>query len=256
MKTSLRRRDYHEYMWEKRELAVTVMVAILIVLFLAYFFYRSLWACLPLLGVGVLYVRMQRRRRCSQCRQELTIQFRECILSVSASLKAGYAVENAFLESRTDMELLYGRDSLIYRELELIRRGLVINITLEEQLFELAQRSDSPEIVQFARVFSIAKRNGGNMSEIIGMTAELIGQKLDAAREVETVLSGRRMEQTIMKIMPFGVLGYIGVSYPGYFDSLYHNWQGVAIMTVCLGIYLAAYVLGEKILQNILRELE
>ena len=58
-----------------------------------------------------------------------------------------------------------------------------------------------------------------------------------------------------MKLMPFGILLYIGISYPGYFDTLYHNWRGCAIMTGCLGIYLAAYVLGDRILQKIVREI-
>lgn len=226
-----------------------------VVMFLSFFFYRSVWACLPLTVIGVLYFRMLQQKDRAKCREELTLQFKECILSVAASLKAGYAIENAFMESRRDMELLYGKDSQIYRELEQIRRGLIINITLEEQLFLLAQRSAGEEIAQFATVFSIAKRSGGNLSEIIKDSSELIGQRLDARLEMQTILSGRRMEQNVMKLMPFGVLGYIGISYPGYFDMLYHNWQGVAVMTGCLAIYLAAYVLGEKILQQIADEM-
>lgn len=183
------------------------------------------------------------------------MQFKECILSVAASLRAGYAVENAFLESRSEIELIYGKGALIYEELEWIRRGLVINITLEEQLFELAERSGSEEIAQFATVFLTAKKNGGNLTEIIGATAELIGQRIDTKQEIQTMLSGRKMEQTIMKGMPFAVLFYIGIAYPGYFDMLYHNWQGVLIMTFCLAVYLAAYVLGEKILHRIASEM-
>ena len=45
------------------------------------------------------------------------IQFRDAIASVLTNLKAGYSVENAFLESLKDMELLYGKKSLISGEL-------------------------------------------------------------------------------------------------------------------------------------------
>lgn len=255
MRANLKRQDYHKYIWNTRELVAALTRSISIVLLLSYFFYRSIWACLPLSVVGVLYFQMATERKREQCREEFTLQFKECILSVAASLRAGYAIENAFLECRSDMELLYGKDSSIYRELELIRRGFIINITLEEQLHDLAERSDSEEIEQFATVFSIAKRGGGNLPEIISSSAELIGQKLDARLEMQTMLSGRRMEQSIMKLVPFAVLGYIGFSYPGYFDMLYHNWQGVAIMTGCLVIYLAAYVMGERILQRVALEM-
>lgn len=255
MKTSLRQRDYCRYEWQTKEVVVFLCKSIGVVVFLSYFFYRSLWACLPLAGIGIWYFKQLQQKALEKSKEELILQFKECILSVAASLKAGYAVENAFMESRTDMELLYGKDSLIYRELEQMRRGLVINIALEEQLFSLAKRGAGEEIEQFATVFSIAKRSGGNLAEIIRETAELIGQRLDARQEMQTMLSGRRMEQNVMKVMPFAILGYISISYPGYFDMLYHNWQGVAIMTGCLAIYLMAYVLGEKILQQILDEM-
>ena len=222
-----------------------------IVLLLAYFFYRSFLAVIPLSVVGITFFWWTGKKKAKQCREELTFQFRECILSVSAALKAGYAVENAFLESRGDMRLLFGEDSLIFKELELIRRGMIINITLEEQLEDLAARSGCEEINQFAAIFSVAKKSGGSIPEIISASAELIGQRSDAAWEMQTLLSGRKLEQNIMKLMPFGILIFIGSSYPGYFDSLYHNLQGIAVMTVCLAIYLAAYVLGEKIMEDI-----
>lgn len=255
MKTSLKRRDYKEYVWKRGEWFLALLQAVGVVLFLAYFFYKSVWAVIPLVGVGAAYMKMLGKRKTEKSRRELKEQFKECMLSVSAALRAGYAVENAFLESRSDMQLLYGEHSLIYQELELIRRGLIINITLEELLMDLAKRSACDEINQFAQIFSIAKRSGGNLSEIIRSSTELIGQRIDTGQEIQTMLSGKRMEQSIMRCMPFGILIYISITYPGYFDSLYHNWQGVIIMTICLGIYLGAFILGDKIMQHIEREL-
>ncbi len=252
---NLKRRDYHKYQWTPRELVLEIGKAAGVVLMLAYFFYRSIWAVLPLTVVGLAFFCMESRRRLERCREELNSQFKECILSVAASLKAGYAVENAFVESSGDMKLLYGEDALIYMELEGIRRGLVINITLEELLWDLARRSGSDDIMQFVQVFAIAKKSGGNLPEIMRTTAVLIGRRMDAKQEVGTLLSGRRMEQTIMKLMPFGILLYIGYTYPGYFDMLYHNIQGIAIMTGCLAVYLTAYVLADRILQRIAREM-
>ncbi|MCM1563888.1 MAG: type II secretion system F family protein [Clostridium sp.] len=225
--------------------------ASLVVAALAYFFYRSVWAVIPLAAVGVLFFHKERDRKVKAFGEELNLQFKECLLCVATLLKAGYAVENAFVESRKDMKLLYGEESSIYMELEGIRRGLVINITLEELLADLAERSTGDDIPQFASVFAIAKRNGGNLSEIIQTTASLISRKMDAKQEIRTQLSGRQMEQTIMKLMPFGILLYIGCSNPGYFDPLYHNGQGILIMTVCLGVYIGAYVLGDRILERI-----
>ena len=79
----------------------------------------------------------------------LESQFREAIRGVDTALKAGYSVENAFVQSGKDMERQFGKESFIHEELEAIRRGLVINITLEEMLADLAERSGSEAIEDF-----------------------------------------------------------------------------------------------------------
>lgn len=255
MKTSLKQRDYSKYEWKKGELSAAILLSAGVTVFFAVFFYRSLKAAFPLSVIGVFCFRTIRQKKIERAKKELTVQFRECILAVSASLRAGYAVENAFRECKQDMVLLYGDGALICRELDYIRRGLDINITLEELLTDLADRSDCPEIGEFTRIFVLAKRNGGSMPEIIRGSAAMIGQKIELQQEIAAMLSGKQLEQNIMKLMPFGILLYISLTNRGYFDILYHNWQGAALMTGCLGIYLLAYILGEKIMKKISLEM-
>ena len=128
------------------------------------------------------------------------MQFKECLLAVANSLRTGYAVENAFLESREDIRLLFGERSAMYGELELIRRGMIVNITLEELIGDLAERSGCEEIQQFSTILSVAKRGGGNVSQIIRNTAELISDKVETTQEMMTLLQGRRLEQRVMEV--------------------------------------------------------
>lgn len=253
-KTSLRRQDYCKYRWKRGERAGALAVSGAVTVFLAYFFYRSLWAALPLLPVGAAFYSGIRRNKGEREREELAAQFRECILAVSTLLGAGYSVENAFQECRQDMALMYGREALICGELKMISSGLHINISLEELLTDLGERSGCEEIIQFGEVFSIAKRSGGNLAEIIESSANLIGRKAELKREVNTILSGRKMELNIMEIMPFAILAYIGVTTPGYFDMLYGNLYGRLIMTGCLAAYVGAYVLGELVFRRMRRD--
>lgn len=218
---------------------------------LAFFFYRNAVAVLPLTVLGVLYYKDLKKESIKKQINMLEIQFKECILCVSGLLKAGYAVENAFRESEKDMEKLYGPQAMIVNELRIIRRGLIMNIPLEITLEELAKRSASSHILQFSQVFSIAKKNGGNMSEIIRSSAELIGRDIETRQEIRTVLSGRRMEQNIMKLMPFAIIVYVGLTSRGYFDTLYGNITGVLVMTACLAVYVFAYYFGNHILNKI-----
>ncbi len=251
MDISLKRPDYRKYCWKKGEKAGTAALCAGATGLLAYFFYRSLWAALPLSAVGVLLFFRITEEKGRKEREALGAQFRECVLAVATSLQAGYSIENAFVECRQDMALMYGENGSIVREMDIIRRGLNINIPLEELLADMANRSGCEEIVQFSQIFSIAKRNGGNMAEIIRSSADQIGKQIELKQEMQTLLGGKRMELAIMKVMPFGILLYISLSNPGYFDSLYHNPAGAAIMTVCLAVYLGAYLLGEWILDKL-----
>lgn len=149
------------------------------------------------------------------------------------------------------MVLLFGERGMICEELKLLQRGLGINIALEELLMDMAERTRSPDILQFAHIFGVAKRSGGNMSEIIRNTADIIGKRIETTQEIETLISGKRMELMVMRMMPFGILLYVEVGNPGYFEPLYHNLFGVLIMTVCLALYLGAYAMGNRILNQL-----
>lgn len=247
MKTSLKRRGFCR---DKASLWMLPASAA-VVFFFAFFFYRSLWAVLPLGGLGVLCFKNLLKKNRRREKQEMAAQFRECILSVSTLLQAGHSAENAFVECGRDMRMLFGEEARICAELRQIQRGLHINISLEELLLDMAERTDCEEILQFAQVFGLAKRNGGSMPEIIRNTAGLIGKRIELREEIQTLLSGKKMELSIMRVMPFAILFYIEISNPGYFRILYHNPKGVLVMTGCLGIYLAAYMLGEWIMNRL-----
>lgn len=248
---NLSARDYHSVKWDTGKKIRVICGALVRVLILAYFFYRSLPAAIPLSFVGYMYYKKRAKELASEDVKILESQFGEAIRGVDAALKAGYSIENAFVQSGKDMERQFGKESFICNELQTIRRGLVINITLEELLADLAERSGSEAIEDFAKVFAIAKRYGGNMSEVISNAVETISLRIETRNEISTAVSGKKMEQNIMKLMPFGILAYVGISSPGYFDPLYGNMTGIAIMTGLLAVYLTAYFLGDRILYGL-----
>lgn len=216
----------------------------------AFFFYRSVWALLPMLPVGWLYLQRCRYHRHRRKDRELLVQFKECLLAVAASMRAGYAVENAFIDSMTDMRSMFGEGCAMERELQLLRQGLSNNVTLEALLAEMGQRSSLEDMREFAEVFAIAKRNGGSIPVMIDAACSSISRRLAVEEEMETLLSARKLEQRVMNAMPFMIVWYVEVSNPGYFDMLYGNLTGAALMTICLGVYLAAYALSEKIFER------
>ncbi len=231
--------------------AVDVCVGIGVMVLFSWFFYRSFWVMpiMALPGGGYLYLAMLGRRR--KRHREEREQFKECILSVNASIRAGYAVANAFVESRQDMRMLYGDNSYVVKELQLLELGLKNREPLEGLLGEWGERSEISEVGEFADVLVIGKRSGGSIPEIIDATSEMISRKVLLEEELETLLANKRLEQQVMNIMPFVIVLYLEWSNPGYFDMLYEGYAGRLIMTGCLAAYVFAYYVSQRILQKI-----
>lgn len=249
MSKSYRLPDYAEYHFSVKEGALALLEGLSLVAVIGYFFYRSWIACLFLLPVFVLFMREKKKDLAKKRRQELSLQFKDLVLALSANVKAGYSIENALRESYRDVELLYGADSPICLEVRHMLRGLENNVILEKLLYDLGIRSRLPDIMQFADVFLIAKRSGGNLTEILEKTAGVIEQKIEMDKEIQLMIGARKMEQKIMNMVPFLIIFYIGTTSRGFFDVLYHNLVGVAVMTVCLLFYGAAYLLSKRIVE-------
>ncbi len=239
--------DYSEYRFRAKDRALYLAEGLSLTAVFGYFFYRSWIACAALLPLLFLFMKRKKRELAKRRRQELSIQFKDLILAVAANQKAGYAIENAFRESYRDMVMLYGESSVICEELRYILAGLNNNIVLEKLLYSLGARSGLPDVMQFADVFLIAKQSGGNMTDILAKTAEVIDRKTETDKEIQLMISGKKTEQKIMNAVPFLIIFYVGSTSKGFFDVLYHNLIGVIIMTVCLAFYLAAYIMSERI---------
>ncbi len=241
--------DYGEYHFSSKKGFLAVLEGAILVLAIGYFFYRSLIACVLLLPLFGFFVKEKKKELSKKCRQELGAQFKDLVLALSANMKAGYSIENALREAYRDMEPLYGADSPIAFEIRHMIRGLDNNIALEKLLYDLGLRSHLPDIMQFADVFLIAKKSGGNLTEILEKTAGVIEQKIETDKEIQLMLSAKKMEQKIMNLVPFLIIFYIGTTSKGFFDVLYHNLVGIVVMTVCLVFYGAAWRLSRKIVE-------
>lgn len=214
---------------------------------IAYFFYRSWMVFGLLLCLLPFYIRYRKKDLVKDRRWRVTLQFKEALLMVSASLRSGNSVENAFRKSCVELEHLFGAGCEMAEEFRVIGRGLDNNLVLENMLLDLAGRTQVEEIADFAEIFAIAKRTVGNLREIIADTGATIGEKIELRRELRILIASKQLEHRIMCLVPFLIIGYIGFTSKGYFDALYHNVSGVLIMSGCLAAYFGALYWGKKI---------
>lgn len=218
-----------------------------IIFSLDFFFYQSLWALIPLLVIGLLYYQMEKKLLEAKKKEQVREQFKELMLLVSTSQKAGYSVENAFLSSYDDMKALYGKDSSICHMIQILKSGKENNVLFTDLWKQIGQKLKIVEISEFASVYEISYKSSGNMASIMEKTAAIIVHKIETDKEIQILLSARRFEQKIMNIMPFLIMAYISLTSPGYFKGLYHSVSGVFLMSICLLVYLTAYVISIRI---------
>ena len=216
---------------------------------IAYLFYDSGWG---MLLFPVLYIILMKRYEAAgreRVQDQLAKQFLDVLRTVSASLLAGYSMENAWREAGKEIASLYGEDSLMGRELSEINHSVNLNIPLEKLLENLAERSGNPDIASFAEVFAFAKRSGGNFVTIMEGTANHIRARYDTEREIQVLVASKRLEQKIMNAMPMLILAYLKVTSVGFLDVLYRNPTGMLFMSGCLIAYGGALTFAEKILR-------
>lgn len=242
-------RDYNDYRYSTGEKAGVILIYLVILALTAYFFYRSFIFFLASLISVPFYLKYHKKTMVEKQKAKLSEEFAEALYSVSANVKAGYALENAFMEARKDMISFYGDKSLMAEEIVYIGKSLSINRTLETALGDLGLRSGVEDIQVFAKVFETAKRSGGNIKDVIETTAETIKVKADVEKEIKVMTAEKRLDLRIMETVPFFIIAYIGITSRGYFDVLYHNTKGIIFMTACLLIYIMAMIIGLKLVK-------
>ena len=239
--------DYENYTYTREEAIKYALMGLALSSFIAILFYKSIWAVLLFSPFAFFFLKFMKEKKKKARKCEFNQHFRQGILCLSAALNAGYSIENAFGEAIGDLSLMYDEDADIIQEFSWIRAQIALNKTVEEVLGDLAYRTGIEDVENFAEIFQTAKRTGGDLMKIIQQTGKNIGERIEIQREMETLISAKKLEANVMAVVPLGIILYMWLSSPGFLDSLYHNVFGCVIMTVLLVVYIGAYLVMQKI---------
>lgn len=176
-------------------------------------------------------------------KNQLTLQFKDMLDSLNSSVSAGKVIQAAFADAEKDMALQYGADSYICRELGIINSGLVNGVTVEELIRDFGERSGIEDISNFANVFMLSNRRGGNMKTIISESKSIICDKIEIEQEIKAMSSSVKSELYIMMMMPLLVVPLIG----GFVQDGANDILNIIVKIVGLGMFIAAFVIGNKI---------
>ena len=203
------------------------------------------------IGVGLLAGFLFLPVRTNQIRdkkqRELNSQFRDFLEAFNTSIGAGKNVVDSIHAVHGDMKMQYEEDAFIVKELEVILSGMANNFDIEDLIEDLGVRSGNEDIISFANVFRICYRKGGNLKQTINSTHAILSDKMEIKEDIETIVTSNKTEQTIMIFMPIALIGVIKVMSPDFGDN-FTTVAGIISTTVAVGLFIASYFVGRKIL--------
>lgn len=248
-KKKVRKTDYNNLKPDLSALLVMWGKGAALIIVISFLFYKSVFAVILLFPLLLIFIKNERKNYIIKRKKNLQKEFKEGVVLLLSGIEAGYSIENAFADACEELRQMYQKETDIEREFRLISRGVKLNEPIENLLLDFAERSGVEDVKSFADVFVIAKRRGGDMIMILKSSINTIQEKLEVKQEIDTILSGKRLEQNIMSVVPIGILVYVNFTSPEFLESLYGNFAGVIVMSVCLVLYGIAYFVGKKIVE-------
>jgi tight adherence protein B len=239
--------NYDIYRFSPLENVRYILEGFIVVLIFGALFYKSILGLIILSPTIYIYYKRKKGELADKRKWQLNIEFRDGINSLSAAIGAGFSAELAIIEAIKDLKRMYPDGAMIIKEFTYLVNRIQMNIAVERALYDFGERSHVEDIVSFAEVFATAKRTGGDIIQIINSTGRIISDRLEVKREIITLITAKKFEASIMKIVPLGIICYLTVSSPGFLNPLYHNLLGIIVMTALLIIYLFTYRMIDKI---------
>ena len=224
------------------------IIAFLVSGLFAWLFYRSLYGLFCAVIIVPFVLRLRRTGREQKRQDQMQTGFCSALETISGALRAGYSMERAWIEAQKELTSLYGTTAPVTEAFRRMNRQVRLNEPLEKCLMQFAAESGIEDLFHFAELFRYAKRNGGNMSDMIHAALRRFRDRESVRAEIRTAITAKRMEQHMMLVLVPGMLFFVTASSGEYTDVLFHTLPGVLIMTGGLVGYVAAAGWAQKII--------
>ena len=214
-------KDYTKYELTGREKRIFYFAGYGTVFFVVYLFYHSILLS-AVSGCLVYFLQPLVERQLAERRMNLlTVQFKDLLYSLSASVAAGRQMGEAIVEAEQNLAVMYEAKEPIMKELRYMRINLVENKESDKVLLkDLATRSKNEDINNFVQVYATCRSMGGDLEKIIGHTSEILSDKMAIEREIKVITAQKKTEGRIISMMPLAMLLMMNVFSYSYIEPL------------------------------------
>lgn len=225
--------EYYAYKPNRRWCVVEFIKVSVMCLAIAWTFYDRFWLGPFMFPLGIIIWKKDEKIYKDNIREIIRREFKEFITLLSGSLNAGYSLEQAIRKSHQDMTIDKSF-KYIHKEVGLVINGLNLNKDVEELILHMGERCQEYSVMEFAKLVTVAKKYGGNINHLIHKTQSKLNDKFVVDKEIDTIVSAKRMEGNIMLLMPFFIMVYMRLTNGEYIGQMYNSTMGGVVLTVAL----------------------
>jgi tight adherence protein B len=185
----------------------------------------------PLLGLlavvvvplgAKLYVKFRTSRRQSAFADQLD----DSLQLMASSLRAGHSMLRAMDSVSQEAEAPTSEE--FARLINETRVGRDIG----EALDEIAERTASQDFAWVAQAIAIHREIGGNLAEVLDAVGHTIRERNAIRRQVQALSAEGKLSAIVLMSLPFGIIGFISMTNPGYLAGFFESLVGYAMLAV------------------------
>ncbi|TDP57465.1 type II secretion system F family protein [Aminicella lysinilytica] len=240
--------DYSKYELSKPEKEKLLIGLVVTTTVVGVIFYNSIFFAVATVFLFRPAQKVMERFLAKKRLNELRLQFKDFLYSLSSSLATGRHMEESLEEARKELLTMYKADDHIIRETEYMLHSIKDAgepdiVALED----LAARARVEDIDIFVQVYRACRETGGDMISAVNKSAAVIGEKITIENEIQVMSSQKKFEGKIITAMPVGIILFLRVMSPDYLSIMYQSLAGRLMMTAALAATIGAYALIERI---------
>lgn len=202
------------------------------------------------LALGVLFgamalqapsklVEVLRARR----RRKFNLQLVEALSSMSNALRAGFSINQAF-----DTVVQSG-EKPIAQEFGVMMQQMRVGMNFYDAMQSLDKRVGSEDLTLVVTAIDIARRTGGNLTEIFDKIGQTIRERMRIERRVMTLTAQGRLQGVIVASMPV-VLGLLMTFLkPDIMLPFFKSGTGVAAVVITASLIFIGWMVIRKIIK-------
>jgi tight adherence protein B len=189
----------------------------------------------PLLGllaaVAVpLAARLVVKLRISRRQAAFADQLDDSLQLMASSLRAGHSLLRAVDAVSQEAE------SPTSEEFARLVNETRVGRDLAEALDEVAERTASEDFTWVAQAIAIHREVGGNLAEVLDAVGHTIRERNAIRRQVKALSAEGKLSALVLMLLPFGVIGFISITNPGYLAGFTESLVGYVMLAVAAGM--------------------